>query len=261
MSRLADVLAKAQAEDRAALIGYLPVGYPDVPASIAAMVAMVEAGADVVEVGVPYSDPGMDGPVIQQAVDVAVRAGVGMRDVLRAVEAVAAAGAVPVVMSYWNPVERYGVERFAADLAAAGGAGAITPDLVPDEAAAWIAAAEAADLDRVFLVAPSSTDARLRTTTAACRGFVYAASTMGVTGTRARVGEAAEALVARTRAAAPELPVCVGLGVSDGAQAAQVAGFADGVIVGSAYVRELLEGRGTDGVRALSQDLAQGVRS
>ena len=126
------------------------------------MVAAVEGGADIVEIGVPYSDPGMDGPVIQQAVDVAVRAGVGMRDVLRAVEAVAAAGAVPVVMSYWNPIERYGVERFATDLAAAGGAGAITPDLIPDEAAAWIAAAEAADLDRVFLVAPSSTDARLR---------------------------------------------------------------------------------------------------
>ena len=107
-----------------------------------AMTAAVEAGADVVEIGVPYSDPGMDGPVIQQAVDVAVRAGVGMRDVLRAVEAVAAAGAVPVVMSYWNPIERYGVERFATDLAAAGGAGAITPDLIPDEAAEWIAAAE-----------------------------------------------------------------------------------------------------------------------
>jgi len=260
-SQLAERIGKARAEGRAALIAYLPVGYPTVEGSIEALRAAVEGGADIVEIGVPYSDPGMDGPVIQQAVDVAVRAGVGMRDVLRAVEAVAAAGAVPVVMSYWNPVERYGVERFAADLAAAGGAGAITPDLVPDEAAAWIAAAEAADLDRVFLVAPSSTDARLRTTTAACRGFVYAASTMGVTGTRARVGEAAEALVARTRAAAPELPVCVGLGVSDGAQAAQVAGFADGVIVGSAYVRELLEGRGTDGVRALSQDLAQGVRS
>ena len=260
-SQLAERIGKARAEGRAALIAYLPVGYPTVEGSIEALRAAVEGGADIVEIGVPYSDPGMDGPVIQQAVDVAVRAGVGMRDVLRAVEAVAAAGAVPVVMSYWNPVERYGVERFAADLAAAGGAGAITPDLVPDEAAGWIAAAEAADLDRVFLVAPSSTDARLRTTTAACRGFVYAASTMGVTGTRARVGEAAEALVARTRAAAPELPVCVGLGVSDGAQAAQVAGFADGVIVGSAYVRELLEGRGTDGVRALSQDLAQGVRS
>jgi tryptophan synthase alpha chain len=261
VSQLAERIAEAKAEGRAALIAYLPVGYPDVEGSIAAMTAAVEAGADIMEIGVPYSDPGMDGPVIQQAVDVAVRAGVGMRDVLQAVEAVAAAGAVPVVMTYWNPIEHYGVDRLATDLAAAGGAGLITPDLIPDEAADWLAAAERADLDRVFLVAPSSTDARLRWTTAACRGFVYAASTRGVTGTRATVGDAAEKLVARTREVAPDLPVCVGLGVSDGAQAAEVAAFADGVIVGSAYVRELLEGRGPDGVRALTDDLARGVRA
>lgn len=260
MSALAQRIDAAKAEGRAALIAYLPVGYPDVDGSIDAMVAAVEAGADVIEIGVPYSDPGMDGPVIQEAVDVAVRAGTGMRDVLRAVEAVAAAGAVAVPMSYWNPIERYGVERFATDLAAAGGSGAITPDLIPDEAADWIAAGDRAGLDRVFLVAPSSTDARLRSTTAACRGFVYAASTMGVTGTRATVGDTAERLVARTRTAAPGLHVCVGLGVSNGDQAAEVAAFADGVIVGSAYVRELLEGRGTDGIRALTADLASGVR-
>jgi tryptophan synthase alpha chain len=264
MSRLAEALAGARAHDRAALIAYVPVGYPSVAGSIAAMVAAVENGADVVEVGVPYSDPGMDGPVIQEAVDVAVRAGVGMRDVLRAVTAVAEAGAVPVVMSYWNPIERYGVERFAADLAAAGGAGAITPDLIPDEAGAWLAASDAHDLDRVFLVAPSSTDARLSMTTAACRGFVYAASTMGVTGTRATVSDAAEKLVARTRAAAPQLAVCVGLGVSDGDQAAEVAGFADGVIVGSAFVRALLDAPDEDAAaRAagrLAAALAEGVR-
>ncbi|GAA4750668.1 tryptophan synthase subunit alpha [Modestobacter marinus] len=260
MSALQERIAAAQAEGRAALIAYLPVGYPDVDTSIAAMVAAVDGGADVVEIGVPYSDPGMDGPVIQEAVDVAVRAGVGMADVLRAVAAVAAAGAVPVVMSYWNPIERYGVDRFADDLAAAGGAGAITPDLIPDEAGAWLAASDRVGLDRVFLVAPSSTDARLAATVAACRGFVYAASTMGVTGSRATVGDAAERLVARTRAAAGEPPVCVGLGVSTGDQAAEVAGFADGVIVGSAYVRRLLDGLGTEGVRALSAELAEGVR-
>jgi tryptophan synthase alpha chain len=264
MSALADVLAKAKAEERAALIAYAPVGYPSVPGSIAAMVAAVEYGADVVEVGVPYSDPGMDGPVIQQAVDVAVRAGVGMREVLQAVEAVATAGAVPVVMSYWNPIERYGVRRFAGDLAAAGGAGAITPDLIPEEAADWLTAAEAADLDHVFLVAPSSTEARLRSTTAACRGFVYAASTMGVTGTRATVSDAAATLVARTRAVAPDLAVCVGLGVSDGAQAAEVAAFADGVIVGSAFVRAVLDAPDEDEAAAaagrLAADLAVGVR-
>ncbi|MGY1916327.1 tryptophan synthase subunit alpha [Blastococcus sp. SYSU DS0973] len=264
-SRLQDRIGTATAEGRAALIAYVPVGFPSVEGSIAAMVAAVRDGADVVEIGVPYSDPGMDGPVIQQAVDVAVRAGVGMAAVLRAAEAVAAAGAVPVVMSYWNPIERYGVERFATDLAAAGGAGAITPDLIPEEAGAWIAAAEAADLDRVFLVAPSSTAARLRSTTAACRGFVYAASTMGVTGARATVGDAAERLVARTREAAPDLAVCVGLGVSNGEQAAEVAGFADGVIVGSAFVRALLdapdERAGAEAVGRLAADLARGVRA
>ena len=198
-------IAAAKADRRAALIGYLPVGYPDVDTSIAAMRAIVAAGVDIVEVGVPYSDPGMDGPTIQAAVDPAVRAGVAMRDVLRAVTAVADAGAAAVVMTYWNPVERYGVTRFAADLADAGGSGAITPDLIPDEATPWIAASDAYGLDRVFLVAPSSTDARLASTAAACRGFVYAASTMGVTGARDTVGTTARTLVARVRAVSPEL--------------------------------------------------------
>ncbi|SHN73537.1 tryptophan synthase, alpha chain [Geodermatophilus obscurus] len=260
MSMLADRIAAARAEGRAALIAYLPVGYPDVDTSVEAMVAAVEGGADALEVGVPYSDPGMEGPVIQEAMDVAVRAGVGLPDVLPAVRAVAAAGGVPVVMSYWNPVERYGVDRFADDLAAAGGAGAITPDLIPDEAGPWIAATDRTGLDRVFLVAPSSTDARLAATVAASRGFVYAASTMGVTGTRTTVSSTAGELVARTRLVAGDLPICVGLGVSNGDQAAEVARFADGVIVGSAYVREMLDGRGAEGVRALSAELAEGVR-
>jgi tryptophan synthase alpha chain len=262
VSALADVLAKSRAEDRAALIGYLPVGYPSVSTSIDAMVAMVAAGADVIEVGVPYSDPVMDGPTIQAAAEQAVRAGVGMRDVFLATRAVADAGAAAVVMSYWNPIEHYGVDRFAADLAAAGGAGAITPDLIPDEAADWLSASDRHGLDRVFLVAPSSTQVRLQSTVAASRGFVYAASTMGVTGTREQVSGTAAALVARIRAVA-ELPVCVGLGVSDAAQAAQVAGFADGVIVGSAFVRRLLDEQGPSGVAAvgaLAGELAAGVR-
>jgi tryptophan synthase alpha chain len=262
MTALSDALGKARASDRAALIGYLPVGYPSVDVSIEAMVAMVEGGVDIVEVGVPYSDPGMDGPVIQQAVDPAVRAGVNIADALRAVRAVADAGAAAVVMSYWNPVDHYGVERLAADLAAAGGSGTITPDLIPDEAADWIAASDAHGLDRIFLVAPSSSDARIVSTLAACRGFVYAASTMGVTGTRATVGDTAQRLVARVRAV-HDLPVCVGLGVSDGDQAAEVASFADGVIVGSAFVRRLLDAPGPAGVeavRALAGELAEGVR-
>jgi tryptophan synthase alpha chain len=221
------------------------------------MVAMVEGGVDAVEVGVPYSDPGMDGPVIQVAVDAALRAGVRVAQVFDAVRAVSTHAPV-VVMGYWNPVEKYGPARFAKDLKAAGGSGAITPDLIPEEAGPWIEAARAEDLDPVFLVAPSSTDARLDVVGRTNRGFVYAASTMGVTGTRDVVSNRAEELVGRMRAHT-DLPVCVGLGVSNGDQAAEVAAYADGVIVGSALVRAQQEG-GPDAVRVLAQDLAAGVR-
>jgi tryptophan synthase alpha chain len=261
---VAEVLAAASEQGRAALVGYLPVGFPDVQGSIDAMVAMVEAGVDIVEIGMPYTDPLMDGPVIQHAADVALKGGTRLTDLFAAVRAVADTGAPALVMSYWNPVLRYGVDRFAHDLAKAGGAGLITPDLIPDEGAEWIAAAELNDLDRIFLVAPSSTPQRLRSTTSACRGFVYAASTMGVTGARTSVGDAAEVLVTRTRLMT-DTPICVGLGVSTGAQAAQVAAFADGVIVGSALVRCLADaGSRADGlaaVRELAAELAAGVRA
>jgi tryptophan synthase alpha chain len=262
-SVLAAVLAQCAAENRAALIGYLPVGYPNVPTSIEAMRAMVAGGADIIEVGVPYSDPGMDGPTIQAAVDPAVRAGVRMADALAAVAAVTSAGAAAVIMSYWNPISRYGISRFAAELARAGGAGAITPDLIPDEAAEWIAAAEQQNLDRVFLVAPSSSDERIVSTAAASRGFVYAASTMGVTGLRSAVSDTATTLVGRVRALAPSIAVCVGLGVSNAEQAAEIAAFADGVIVGTAFVRRLLDSPDAAGVAAagdLAAELARGVR-
>ena len=263
MTALSDALAKAKADGRAALIGYLPVGYPTVDVSIDAMRAMVAAGADVVEVGIPYSDPVMDGPTIQAATDHAVRAGVSLHDALKAVAAVADAGAAAVTMGYWNQVERHGVDRFATDLRAAGGSGAITPDLIPEEAAPWLAATDAEGLDRIFLVAPSSTDARIVSTAAASRGFVYATAVMGVTGARTSVGTAAAALVGRVRALAPQIPVCVGLGVSTGEQAAAVASFADGVIVGSALVKRLLDAPDADGVAAvgeLTAELASGVR-
>ncbi|SKC70600.1 tryptophan synthase subunit alpha [Krasilnikoviella flava] len=253
-------------EGRAALVGYLPVGFPDVERSIEAVLAMVDAGVDVVEIGVPYTDPVMDGPVIQRAAEAALAGGARVRDVLRVVEAVAerSGGRVPaLVMTYWNPVLRYGVDAFARDLSGAGGAGLITPDLIPDEGADWIAASREHDLDRVFLVAPSSTPERLALTARASRGFVYAASTMGVTGTRDQVGDRAEQLVADTRAAGAE-HVCVGLGVSSGDQAAEVGRFADGVIVGSALVRPLLTDRPwadrLDGLRSTVAELADGVR-
>jgi tryptophan synthase alpha chain len=259
----APVVDAARAAGRAVLVGYLPVGFPDVAGSVAAARAMVAGGVDVVELGLPYSDPLMDGPVIARAVDVALKGGTRTRDVLAAVEQVAAAGAPVLVMTYWNPVDRYGVDRFAADLASAGGAGLITPDLIPDEAGGWLPASEAHDLERIFLVAPSSTDERLRSTARACRGWVYAASTMGVTGIRSQVSDRARELVARTRAAGAER-VCVGLGVSTGDHAATVAGYADGVIVGTAFVRALADAggpaAGPAAVRALAEELAAGVR-
>jgi tryptophan synthase alpha chain len=263
VSILSDLLAATRSEGRAALIGYLPAGYPTVEDGAAAMTAMVEAGVDVIEVGLPYSDPLMDGPTIQAAVDVALQRHTTTEDVVSTVREVAKTGAPTLVMSYWNPVQRYGVRRFADELAGAGGAGVITPDLTPDEAGEWLEATDATGLDRVFLVAPSSTDARLRYTAGHCRGFVYAASTMGVTGARTSVGAAAERLVSRTRGVT-DLPVCVGLGVSNGDQAAEVAAFADGVIVGSAFVRRLLDApsaaAGRAAVAALAAELAAGVR-
>jgi tryptophan synthase alpha chain len=264
MTGTSGAFAAAQAEGRGALVGYLPAGFPDVDGSIEAMRAMVEAGCDVIEVGLPYSDPVMDGPTIQAAAQQALEAGTRTSDVLRVVEAVAATGVPTVVMTYWNPVVRYGVEKFATDLANAGGAGLITPDLVPDEAEEWMSAADAHALDRIFLVAPSSTDVRLRRTAEACRGFVYATAVMGVTGARESSSGLAGPLVARTRAVT-DLPVCVGLGVSHGDQAAEVASYADGVIVGSAFVRCLLDA-GTDrsaglaSLTELTRDLAGGVR-
>jgi len=259
----AAVFEQTRREGRAALIGYLPAGFPSLDGGMAAVRALVDAGADIVEVGLPYSDPVLDGPTIQAATEAALRNGTRVKDVFRMVEAVAAAGAAVVVMTYWNPVLQYGVERFAADLESAGGAGLITPDLIPDEAEEWIAASDAHDLERMFLVAPSSSDARLRSTTAACRGWVYAASTMGVTGARDVVSDVAPHLVERVRAAT-SLPVGVGLGIRSGAQAKEVSAYADGVIVGSALVRCLLdadtEAAGAAAVGRLASELAEGVR-
>ncbi len=259
MSTVEEVLRRTRGEGRAALIGYLPVGFPTVEESVEAMTTLVEAGVDIVEAGIPYSDPLMDGPVIQAATTRALAAGVHVRDAFTATRAVTEAGAAAVVMTYWNPVLRYGVDRFAADLAAAGGSGLITPDLVPDEAADWIEASKAHGLDRIFLVAPSSTPERLAHTTAAASGFVYAASLMGVTGARESVGDQAAGLVERARAVT-DLPICVGLGVSTPDQAHEVARFADGVIVGSALVRCLLDRRDrADGLSRL-RDLARALR-
>ena len=263
MSTVTEAFAKARAEDRAALVGYLPAGFPDKQTAIKAALAMAAAGADVIEVGLPYSDPLMDGPVIADAVHRALRAGTRIADVFDTVQAIAAAGTAAAIMTYWNPVDQYGTDSFARDLVNAGGAGLITPDLTPEEAAPWLEASDKYGLDRIFLVAPSSPEHRIAEITKVCRGFVYAVSLMGITGTREALSSSAATLVRRTREHT-SLPIAVGLGVSNGAQAKEVAGFADGAIVGTAFVRLLSAaadtGAAITAVRDLTSDLARGVR-
>lgn len=257
-ARLAPVFEACRGESRAALVAYLPAGYPTVDGSVDAFRALVAGGTDIIEVGIPYSDPVMDGPTIQAAAGAALEAGFRVRDTMRVIEGIASAGGRAVVMTYWNLVLHYGVDAFARDLAAAGGLGIITPDLIPDEAGEWIAASEAHGLDRIFLVAPSSTQERLAATAGVSRGFVYATSTMGVTGARDAVSSAAPRLVRRVKEHS-NIPVGVGLGVRSREQAAEIAGFADAVIVGSALVAKVPEGPAA--VESLTRDLAEGVRS
>ncbi|GLZ42524.1 tryptophan synthase subunit alpha [Actinokineospora sp. NBRC 105648] len=263
---LDSVLRAARADGRAALVGYLPAGFPSAEGAVAAARAMVEGGVDVIELGLPYSDPVMDGPVIQRAAAAALAGGATTETLFDSVAAVAETGVPVLCMTYWNPVERYGVRRFAERLAAAGGHGLVTPDLIPEEAAGagWTEAATEHGLARVHLVAPSSSDSRVALTAAASSGFVYAASMMGVTGTGQAAGGAAADLVARVRATR-DIPVCVGIGVSTRDQAAAIGRHADGVIVGAAFVRRLLEAEteaaGVDAVREFAADLAAGLRS
>ena len=262
MTTLSARLEEIHAEGRAALVGYLPTGFPTLPASIQAVEAMIEGGVDIVEIGLPYSDPVMDGPTIQAAAEQALAGGTRTTDAFDVVRAAVAAGAVAVIMTYWNPVERFGVDRFAQTLAEAGGSGLITPDLIPDEAGEWTEAAKKYGLDQIFLVAPSSTDARLAMTAEASSGFIYAAAVMGVTGQREQTSSLAPELIARLRTVTDK-PLGVGIGVSNGAQAHEVAKFADAVIVGSALVRCLLdapdEAAGLEAIRALAADLRAGV--
>jgi tryptophan synthase alpha chain len=258
-SSVASLIAKRRTDGSGALIGYLPVGFPTVKASIDAAVAIVEAGVDILELGLPYSDPVMDGAVIQKATQAALAGGFRLHNGFEAVRAITERVDAPVlVMTYWNPVVQFGVEKFATELKAAGGAGLITPDLIPDEASDWLAISEQYDLDRVFLAAPSSTQTRLRQAVERSRGFVYAVSTMGITGARADVDAAARSLVGRLRDAGAT-SACVGVGISSGDQVREVLGYADGAIVGSALVTSLADG-GIDAVSATASALAAGTR-
>jgi len=242
MSTVAEVIAAKKAAGSGALVGYLPVGFPDLRTSIDAVVALAENGVDVIELGVPYSDPVMDGLVIQQATQTALAGGFRLAQTFDAVAEITSRVDIPIlVMTYFNPVFQYGVDRFAVDLLAAGGAGLITPDLVADDAEPWLRASDRTGLDRVFLAAPSSSDTRLRQAVEKSRGFVYAVSTMGITGVRADVDKAARGLISRLRDAGAT-SACVGVGISTGDQVREVLEYADGAIVGTALVAALAEG-------------------
>lgn len=259
MTSVADAIARASAERRGALIGYLPLGFPDLETSVEAAIALIESGVDVLELGLPYSDPVMDGPVIQAATVTAIEGGFRVSDAFDAVRRVREATGAPIlIMSYWNLILQYGPDRFARELAAVGGAGLITPDLIPDEAAEWLRASDEHELERVFLAAPTSSDDRLRMISEHSRGFVYTVSTMGTTGAREDVDQAARVLVARLRSASCP-STCVGIGISTPDQVREVLEYADGAIVGSALVRALAEG-GVPKLRTLAQSLAEGTR-
>ncbi|KQN99589.1 tryptophan synthase subunit alpha [Arthrobacter sp. Leaf234] len=257
-SKAAAAIEKARSEGRAALIGYLPAGFPDVRTTIEAGIAMAENGVDLIEIGIPYSDPVMDGVVIQEATVEALANGFTVPQIFDVVEGITRkTDAAVLVMTYWNPVMRMGVRDFAERLAAAGGAGLITPDLIPDEAAEWLQVSEELGLDRVFLVAPSTSPQRMQNTVDASRGFVYAVSVMGVTGARTSVGAAAQAVVDAAHDAGAER-VCVGLGVSSSAQVREIGAYADGVIVGTALVAALRDG-GVQAVADLTRELSTGA--
>lgn len=261
MSRVEAAIAKAEAEGRGALIGYLPVGFPTTEESIEAAVALAEAGADILELGPPYSDPVMDGAIIQEATQLALSNGFKLKDLFPAIRAIADRVDVPIlVMTYWNPVLQYGVDRYADDLLAAGGAGLITPDITPEAAGEWIAASKRTGLDRVFLAAPTSTNERLKMVVENSTGFVYTVSTMGITGERAQLDAAARTLVARLRDVGATR-ACVGIGISNAQQVAGVLEYADGAIVGTALVRALRDG-GREQLTSATEALAAGtVRS
>lgn len=257
-SRVAAAIDAAHAAGRGAFVGYLPVGFPDLQTSIDAAVALAENGVDVIELGPPYSDPVMDGTVIQEATQAALAAGFRLPDLFTAVREITRRVDVPVlVMTYWNPVLQYGVDRYADDLLAAGGAGLITPDITPENAPEWIAASERTGLDRVFLAAPTSTDARLDLISSSSRGFVYTVSTMGITGERAQLDAAARTLVGRLREHGAER-ACVGIGISNAEQVAAVLEYADGAIVGTALVRALRDG-GVAGLAETTRTIAAGT--
>ena len=241
MSRIGEAFARRRREGGKAFVAFLTAGDPSLERTVEAAGEMEAAGVDVLELGVPFSDPLADGPVIQRASDRALRRGTTLARVLGAARAIRAQSALPLLLfTYFNPLLRHGPDRVAREAADAGVDGVLVTDLPPEEAGAWTLVARDAGLDTVFLAAPTSSDARLRLVAEASRGFVYAVSRTGVTGEAETLSDDARPLVRRLRAAT-DAPVAVGFGIATPQQAAAAAEVADGVVVGSALVR-FLEG-------------------
>ncbi len=262
MTSLKETFTKAKSENRAVLIAYLPAGFPSLDGSIQIINEMFKNGVDVIEVGVPYSDPLMDGPVIQEAVDIALNHKTGIKEVMHVVKKVSENNKPVLTMSYWSPIEKWGINKYVEEFKNSGGNGVITPDLPPDESDEWIDETDKQHVDRIFVVAPSTSEERLKLVSSKVTGFVYAASLMGVTGTRNQISQSAETLVTRLRKVT-DLPVAVGLGVSTPEQAKQVAKYADGVIVGSAFIKLILQtkdlSKSVGAIGQLAKDLARSM--
>ena len=239
MSRITEAFKNLRAEGRRGFIPYITVGDPDLDTSRALIVELARAGATLIELGVPFSDPVADGPVIQRAAERALRHGVGLGDVLRILTEARRETDVPVILfSYFNPLLQFGIERLAEECVRAGVEGVLATDLVPEESADFNAVLARHNLDQIFLVAPTTSDARLRMIAGRASGFVYAVSRAGVTGARDEMSSEAVRLVERVRGVT-DLPVAVGFGISTAAQVADVWAYADAAVVGSALVSEV----------------------
>lgn len=243
MTRLGRAFQKARQENRAALVCYVTAGDPSLKDTVELVQALADFGADIVEIGIPFSDPVADGPTIQASAERGLAAGATVERVLECVEKIRKHSEVPLVaMTYTNPVHHYGFDRFAAEATSAGLDGVIITDMPPEEAKHWVQLSRDAGLDTIFLAAPTSTTERLRMAARFSTGFLYCVSRLGVTGTRRELPPELEDLVARARQVARR-PICVGFGISNADHVRAVARLADGVVVGSAIVSAIAEGR------------------
>ena len=259
MSRITEAFKNLRAAGRHGFIPYITVGDPDLETSRALIVELARAGATLIELGVPFSDPVADGPTIQRAAERALRHGIGLADVLRTLAEARRETDVPVILfSYFNPLLQFGVEHLADECVRAGVDGILATDLVPEEAADFNAILTRRGLDQIFLVAPTTSDARLRMIAERASGFVYAVSRAGVTGARDEMSKEAEHLVARVRGLT-ELPVAVGFGISTAAQVADVWTYADAAVVGSALVSEIEKHNGSPDLVARVGDFARAL--